>query len=255
MPSWNSHWGLYRLLDCHSFRKPCSKSEVSEPVLSGHFMPAKSFSFVGEKNVVSFISNLLRTCFPPAVRGLVVSIIIHSSYGKFFRGSFSHVFEKFFKRFFPSVTYFYASSSIVMKFWIVWIKASLPNITPDSIFCSRRISPRKSVRYSFLSHFFFKTAARFSKTRLEITSDYLSLNSAFATTNPEFRPSYFGSSGKSKHGPPTEYFSSDIRNYLDWSAFFKILTFSFIHIIPMVEVSGNKQLHTVLFPRLFKGIA
>jgi hypothetical protein len=83
----------------------------------------------------SMIIGLHFSSSPSAIPWLVIAIVIYAVYREFGAGTWSHVGQKVLK-FFPSLTNFYSSSSIVMPFFGLGISATKTHGIPYSIFGS-----------------------------------------------------------------------------------------------------------------------
>ena len=102
-------------------------SNAQTPLAAGKGFTIKRYGLMA-----SLITALHRAICPPAIVRLVVSVDVNPVYGSVFR-ALTHVGKKVLKRLFPSVANCNSSSSVLFKFRVVRVEASLNHGTPSVV--------------------------------------------------------------------------------------------------------------------------
>lgn len=145
---WNSGKRFfYRPFVCNN-----SFVKIFQSNLKGQFIyPIRQrhcFSIICNKNRTFTVNALFSSVRPPTVFRGIVTIIVHSIERIFF-WPLTHVAIKVIKTL-PSIAYFYPTTTISIKIWIIRIITSLTHLYPSSIFW-----------YSFICTFYVRHSMSF----------------------------------------------------------------------------------------------
>lgn len=171
--------------------------------------------------IISFVSGLLLSGFPFAVGWFIVSIVILSSYGMFFRRPRPHVGNEVFKRVEPSIAHGYSSTPVICIFMIIWIPAPLFHSIPNCGFAGFRhpVSYLESCR-TISNNFTMEASTGLGESIPNMTSKGSCKRTASAGAFPHYTSTginpIWGNSGK-----PSKFFTSYIFKCsapLDWLA-------------------------------------
>jgi len=151
-----------------------------------------TLGYVSHAQILSFtfswpaIVSLFFGCSPPAIRWLVISIIIYTFKCEF-RRSLSHISEKI-DKYFPPFANFNTSSTIIWPFFSFGIFTTKAHRVPNSILgClfSRSSTAMPEIAWPFFTYIFQKTSTAFCVARSEACTDYHDCVSALAFTFPK----------------------------------------------------------------------
>jgi len=128
----------------------------------GHWF---GLTFIGKGFGVAPVSGLGSSFCPQTVVGRVSDFVVFSFNGEGFCWSFSHVFEEFRKRFFPSFTHLDSTTPVIRIINSVFVVTSRFYSCPDSIFrCFTETVGFVGFRGSLL----LKTSATFATIRSKV---------------------------------------------------------------------------------------
>lgn len=140
----------------------------------------------------SFISilGLFFPCCPSAITRFIVTIRINSLNSVFTCRTFTHIGKKINERFLPTLAYCYASATIKIISWFIWVKTSGLHGNPSSVFISFKSSIFGG---SMFSNFFnMITSTRTMLTRSKVISYS---NRCISTMTDTFPRSFFANIG------------------------------------------------------------